>query len=59
MVVISFHSLEDTIVKEMFRLKEKRGIVRLITKKPIIASRVEAQINPRARSAKLRALIKV
>lgn len=59
MVVISFHSLEDTIVKEMFRLKEKKGIVRLITKKPIIASRVEAQINPRARSAKLRALIKV
>lgn len=59
MIVISFHSLEDAIVKEMFRLKEKKGIVRLITKKPIMASRVEAQKNPRARSAKLRALVRV
>lgn len=59
MIVISFHSLEDAIVKETFRLKEKKGTVRLITKKPITARPEEAQKNPRARSAKLRALIKI
>ncbi len=59
MIVISFHSLEDAIVKEIFRKKEKEGIVRLITKKPLIAVSEETRINPRARSAKLRALIKI
>ena len=58
MIVISFHSLEDAIVKETFRVKEKKGIVQLITKKPIMAQPEEARKNPRARSAKLRALIK-
>lgn len=58
MIVISFHSLEDAIVKQTFRLKEKKEIVRLITKKPMTALPQEAQKNPRARSAKLRALIK-
>lgn len=58
MIVISFHSLEDAIVKETFRRKEKEGIVQLIMKKPLIAASEEIHINPRARSAKLRALIK-
>ena len=49
--VISFHSLEDRIVKNTFRDSPALGV---ITKKPIIASRCEVKINPRARSAKLR-----
>lgn len=53
MAVISFHSLEDRIVKHFFRdHKEKLHIV---TKKPIEASREEIRGNPRSRSAKLRA----
>ncbi len=59
MIVISFHSLEDRIVKETFRLKEKKGIVQLINKKVLTASNEEIQKNPRARSAKLRALMRV
>lgn len=59
MVVISFHSLEDRIVKNFFRdrKKEKTGIV--LTKKPAIASRGEVLENPKSRSAKLRACKKV
>ncbi len=55
-VVISFHSLEDRIVKQYFRdLKiQKRAIV--LTKKPITASAAEVSVNPNARSAKLRAI---
>jgi len=56
MAVISFHSLEDGAVKKIFREKEKQGIVRVITEKPMIAQREEIQSNPRARSAKLRAI---
>ena len=59
LVVISFHSLEDRMVKNFFREQEKGGFVKIITKKPITASGGELQANPRARSAKLRALIKV
>lgn len=59
MAVISFHSLEDAIVKEIFRTKEKEGIVKILTKKPIIATREEIRMNPRARSAKLRAIIRM
>lgn len=59
MAVISFHSLEDAIVKEIFRTKEKKGIVKILTKKPIIATREEIRMNPRARSAKLRAIIRM
>lgn len=58
MIVISFHSLEDAMVKQVFRLTEKKGIVRLTTKKPIYPQLEEVQKNPRARSAKLRALVK-
>ena len=56
MVVISFHSLEDRIVKDAFRegsIKDK--YFRVLTRKPITASEEEQDRNPRARSAKLRA----
>ena len=52
--IISFHSLEDRLVKNYFRDYAKAGKVRLLTKKPIQASREEAMANPRSRSAKLR-----
>ena len=52
--VISFHSLEDRIVKTDFKENAARGIYEILTKKPIIASRNEIDRNPRARSAKLR-----
>ncbi len=53
-VVISFHSLEDRIVKRFFR----ENNLTLLTRKPITASIEEIQANPRSRSAKLRAAIK-
>jgi 16S rRNA (cytosine1402-N4)-methyltransferase len=55
-VVISFHSLEDRIVKDAFRegaMKDKH--FRVLTKKPVTATELESDRNPRARSAKLRA----
>lgn len=52
--VLSFHSLEDGIVKKYFRESEKDGILKIINNKPIIPTREESKINPRARSAKLR-----
>jgi len=59
MVVISFHSLEDRIVKRFYKNKEKEGEAKLINKKIITASAEEIKENPRARSAKLRILEKV
>jgi len=55
LVVISFHSLEDRIVKDAMRDGAKQGVYRLLTKKPVTASEEEIDRNPRARSAKLRA----
>lgn len=52
--IISFHSLEDRIVKQAFQAMAKEGNVTLLTKKPIPATREEIQENPRSRSAKLR-----
>jgi len=52
--VISFHSLEDRIVKQSFIDFEKRNMGRIIIKKPIIAGIEEMKSNPRSRSAKLR-----
>lgn len=52
--VIAFHSLEDRIVKNIFRAFAKDGVLRLITKKPLRPSQAEIGSNPRARSARLR-----
>ena len=56
LAIISFHSLEDRIVKNAFRELQKSGQAEILTKKPIISSRAETLINPRSRSAKLRAI---
>ncbi len=57
--VISFHSLEDAIVKKFFKAQAKNNKLNILTKKPIIASMQEIKINPKARSAKLRVAIKL
>lgn len=57
LAIISFHSLEDRIVKHGFRKLSQEGFS-LVTKKPISADRAESRINPRARSAKLRVIEK-
>lgn len=53
-VVITFHSLEDRIVKESFRSFEEKGLGKVITDKPIQPTREEIEENRRSRSAKLR-----
>ena len=53
--VISFHSLEDRIVKNAFRAKANAGVFEILTRKPVTASEEEMRDNPRSRSAKLRA----
>jgi len=52
--VISFHSLEDRIVKQVFLDLEAKGLGEIITKKPLIPSKEETQKNKRSRSSKLR-----
>lgn len=59
MAVISFHSLEDRIVKNFFKKKKEEGEAEIITKKPIVPSDEELKENPRSRSAKLRTLKKI
>jgi 16S rRNA (cytosine1402-N4)-methyltransferase len=59
LVVISFHSLEDRIVKDATRDGAKQGVYRLLTKKPVTASEEEIDRNPRSRSAKMRAAERV
>ncbi len=54
--VISFHSLEDRMVKNAFRDLQKSGEAELINKKPVVPKRSEVLNNPRSRSAKLRAV---
>jgi len=55
--IISFHSLEDRLVKKYFRELAKVGRAKILTKKPITPSAEEIAANPKARSAKLRALV--
>jgi len=59
LVVIAFHSLEDRIVKNFLKEKARKGVVKILTKKPVRPSRAEVAENPRARSARLRAALKV
>ena len=59
LVVISFHSLEDRIVKDALREGVKQSHYKLLTKKPVTATEEEIDRNPRSRSAKLRAAEKV
>ena len=54
LVVISFHSLEDRIVKDAMREGAKDGTYTLLMKKPLTASEEEIESNPRSRSAKMR-----
>jgi 16S rRNA (cytosine1402-N4)-methyltransferase len=58
-VMISFHSLEDRLVKDSFKDAAKTGIFDVLTKKPVVAKEQEALRNPRSRSAKLRAAEKL
>ena len=59
LTVISFHSLEDRIVKDALRDGGRAGVYNVLTKKPVEASEEEIDRNPRSRSAKLRAAEKV
>ena len=58
-LVISFHSLEDRIVKQFIKEQEKLGILRTETEKPIISQAEEIRENPKARSAKMRVAQKI
>lgn len=59
MAIISFHSLEDRIIKKAFRDLKDKGYANIINKKPIIPSEEERKDNPRSRSAKLRLIEKI
>jgi 16S rRNA (cytosine1402-N4)-methyltransferase len=54
-VIISFHSLEDRIVKSALKKAGENKLIKILTKKPVTADEKELEINPRSRSAKLRA----
>lgn len=58
LVVVSFHSLEDRIVKRFFRQKALENKGKILTKKPVVPLFEEIRENPRSRSAKLRAIVK-
>jgi len=59
LAIISFHSLEDRIVKDAVREGASQGLYRVLTKKPVTAQPEEIERNPRSRSAKLRAAEKI
>lgn len=58
-VIISFHSLEDRLVKQAFRDWERQALARVLTKHVVTAGETERRSNPRSRSAKLRAAEKI
>jgi 16S rRNA (cytosine1402-N4)-methyltransferase len=58
-VVLAYHSLEDRPVKRRFQELAREAAFRMLTKKPIVAREAEVQMNPRARSAKMRVLEKI
>jgi Predicted S-adenosylmethionine-dependent methyltransferase involved in cell envelope biogenesis len=55
--IISFHSLEDRLVKTKFKEWEKLGMGKILTRKPVVPSEEEIILNPRSRSAKFRAFV--
>ena len=59
LVLISFHSLEDRLVKDEFREASRNKVYEVLTKKPVVAGEQEEMRNPRSRSAKLRAAEKI
>jgi len=59
MAIISFHSLEDRIVKNFFKTKAEEDLLKILTKKPVTPSQKEVKTNPRSRSAKLRVAMKL
>ncbi|MEO0076402.1 MAG: 16S rRNA (cytosine(1402)-N(4))-methyltransferase RsmH [candidate division WOR-3 bacterium] len=59
LVVISYHSLEDRIAKQIFRSYAQQGVVKILTKKPLRPHKSEILNNPSARSARLRAIEKI
>jgi 16S rRNA (cytosine1402-N4)-methyltransferase len=52
--VISFHSLEDGLVKRDFRRRQQEGLYRVVTKRPVVPGASQRKANPRSRSAKMR-----
>ena len=59
LVLISFHSLEDRLVKDAFREAGRAKVFEVLTKKPVVAGEQEQMRNPRSRSAKMRAAQKI
>jgi len=59
LVLISFHSLEDRLVKDAFREAGRNKIYEVLTKKPVVAGEQEEMRNPRSRSAKMRAVERI
>ena len=59
LVLISFHSLEDRLVKDAFREAGRAKFFEVLTKKPVVADEQEQMRNPRSRSAKMRAAQKI
>jgi 16S rRNA (cytosine1402-N4)-methyltransferase len=59
LVVLSFHSLEDRLVKQAFQRWRSNGLAKVLTPKPLRPSEQEVRANPRSRSAKLRAAEKI